>query len=231
MWKAAWGSGGGSPEPLCEKGPHSNPHSRDFYFLLLRQGGCTQWFPKTQHVQPHKTRKTSPQSLTRQVTLRELLPWNCGPWRHFASALKATWSMTHIPTKSQGQIRGPLNPSRWATPFPDNIIRRKYLLPKSSWASYKGFKIQVSMLVLFLGNWTPTVLGVILRRGPPHFAEGGSPGKQKEYFSWMLHLCSLSPHWWHRALWDQENELHFGNLLTSLHGPDRPQNTCHMFHP
>lgn len=45
----------------------------------VRQGGCTQWFPKTQHVQPHKTRKTSPQSLTRQVTLRDLLPWNCRP--------------------------------------------------------------------------------------------------------------------------------------------------------
>lgn len=99
----------------------------------------------------------------------------------------------HIPTKSQVQIRGPFNPPRWAIPFPDNIIRRKYLLPKGSWASYKGFKIQVSMLALFLGNWTPTVLGVILRRGPPHFEEGASPGKQKEYFSWMLHLCSLSP--------------------------------------
>lgn len=113
MWKAARGSGGGSPEPLCEKGPHSNPHSRDFYFLLLRQGGCTQWFPKTQHVQPHKTRKTSPQSLTRQVTLRDLLPWNCGPWWHFASALKATHS-----NQESGSDSGPLQSPKVGNTIP-----------------------------------------------------------------------------------------------------------------
>lgn len=65
--------------------------------------------------------------------------------------------------------------------------------PRAPGPLNKGFKIQVSMLALFLGNWTPIVLGVILRRGPPHFGKRAFPGKQKEYFSWMLHLFSLSP--------------------------------------
>ena len=101
--------------------------------------------------------------------------------------------------------------------------------PRAPGPLNKGFKIQVSMLALFLGNWTPSVLGVILRRGPPHFEEGASPGKQKNAFPECCTYFHWVPHWWHRALWDQEDELHFGNLLTSLHGTDRPQNIAHMF--
>lgn len=131
--------------------------------------------------------------------------------------------MTHIPSKSQVQVQGPLSPPRWATPFPDNTIRKKYLLPKGSWDSYKGFKIQVSMPVLFFRKLTPTVLGVILRRGPLQVSRKNISPECCIHFHWV-------PHWWHRALWDRENELHCGNLLTSLHGTDRPQITCHMFH-
>lgn len=50
-----------------------------------------------------------------------------------------------------------------------------------------------------------------------HFEEGASPVSEKITSSWMLHLFSLSPTLMTQGLMGtRENELHCGNLLTSL---------------
>lgn len=138
MWKAAWCSGGGSMSHCVRRGRTATT-PRGFYFLLCKGMRLHPMIPQNPTRLTTQNQKDQPSEFNKASNFERLVTMKLQTWQHFASALKATWSMTHIPSKSQIQVQGSPQSPKGATPFPDNIIRRNTYFLRAWALSYKGF--------------------------------------------------------------------------------------------